>query len=296
MRIEILEETDRVLKLLLKDSDRATVNAFRRTLITDVPKMAITKVRFELGTVRDSATGEHFESTNALPDEVIAHRLAMVPIPTFLDEFVFQDECPNCSALPDDERGCPLCQIAYTLSARGTADGRVIKAGDMNVLGDEKLQVPQQAREIPITKLYAGQYLEFYAFASLGRGRDHAKWQAVVAPTFALRRVGRLVDAERAAVLFNLELGITAADFSKEGLMEDISQVEMLERALEHVEPGTLLAERFDGAIVLEEVPREFVLRFECDESQLARNLFLQASSVLATRFKQIGADLTEAI
>ena len=87
VKIEILEETENHVSLLLKETDRAFANAMRRTLMSNVPKMAIHRVRFELGTITDSQTGETYESIGALPDEVIAHRLAMVPIPTFHDEF-----------------------------------------------------------------------------------------------------------------------------------------------------------------------------------------------------------------
>lgn len=295
MDISVLEEGERSLKLHITGTDRATVSALRRTLMSDVPKMAVTKVRFELGTVQDNATGEQFEAVNALPDEVIAHRLAMLPIPTFLDEFVFQDECPNCAALPESDRGCPLCQIAYTLSARGITEGRTVRAGDMNVLGDEKLQVPPSARNIPITKLFAGQYLEFYAFASLGRGRDHAKWQAVVAPRFSPREVAVLNDKKAAEVFFELDLGFTAKDFDKKGRMEDIMTVERLQRALEHVKPGTFNAEAFAEAITMETVPGEFVFTFECDESLAARDLFNHAAKVLSERFVRLGEELVEA-
>ena len=89
VKIEILEESEHHVSLLLKETDRAFANAMRRTLMSNVPKMAIHRVRFELGTITDSQTGEVYESVGALPDEVIAHRLAMIPIPTFHDEFCF---------------------------------------------------------------------------------------------------------------------------------------------------------------------------------------------------------------
>ena len=76
VKIEILEETENHVSLLLKETDRAFANAMRRTLMSNVPKMAIHRVRFELGTITDSQTGETYESIGALPDEVIAHRLA----------------------------------------------------------------------------------------------------------------------------------------------------------------------------------------------------------------------------
>ena len=179
VKIEILEESENHVSLLLKETDRAFANAMRRTLMSNVPKMAIHRVRFELGTITDSQTGEVFESVGALPDEVIAHRLAMIPIPTFHDEFCFLEDDPGNEGLPREEWGTPASQIIYHCSARGTPEGRLVTAGDLNVLGEDKLQIPELYRDIPITKLYSGQYLEFYAYAVMGIGSDHTKWSPV---------------------------------------------------------------------------------------------------------------------
>ena len=192
VKIEIVEERDNHVTVLLKETDRALANALRRTLMTNVPKMAIHRVRFELGTIEDSQTGEIYESVGALPDEVIAHRLAMIPIPTFHDEFCFLEDDPGNEGLPREEWGTPASQIIYHCSARGTPEGHLVTAGDLNVLGEDKLQIPEIYRSIPITKLFTGQYLEFYAYAVLGVGADHAKWiqlgsagwQAEVGPTY----------------------------------------------------------------------------------------------------------------
>ena len=84
------------MKILIEGTDASQVNALRRAIMADVPKMAISKVMFTLGVNQDNNRGEIFESVNALPDEVIAHRLAMVPIPTQPDEgMAFPDECEN---------------------------------------------------------------------------------------------------------------------------------------------------------------------------------------------------------
>ena len=89
MKAEIVEgwPKDNKIRIILSDTNAAQVNSLRRAIMADVPKMAITKVRFEQGVTQDNQ-GEVIESVNALPDEVLAHRLSMIPIPTFLEEFV----------------------------------------------------------------------------------------------------------------------------------------------------------------------------------------------------------------
>ena len=81
MKIESLIDDVAKGAFLIKNADRAAVNALRRTMMVDVPKMAITRTMFNQGTTDDESGSGKLESTNVLPDEVIAHRLAMIPIP-----------------------------------------------------------------------------------------------------------------------------------------------------------------------------------------------------------------------
>ncbi|HIC49896.1 MAG TPA: DNA-directed RNA polymerase subunit D, partial [Candidatus Poseidoniales archaeon] len=97
VKTKIIEESDEKIRILLTDTDRAFVNSIRRSLISDTPKMAIDTVRFEMATIE--MDDEVWETNGPLPDEMIAQRLAMLPIPTRHDEFYFQDSCPNCSEL-----------------------------------------------------------------------------------------------------------------------------------------------------------------------------------------------------
>ena len=174
------------MKILIEDVDASQVNALRRAIMSDVPKMAIEKVMFTLGVNQDNNRGEIFESVNALPDEVIAHRLAMIPIPTCPDNsIVAPDDCPNCKDMAEEDRGCPLCQVLYTLNVQGpSADSdepfHVVRAGDLTNVSDPTFDISEEMKSIPITYLAQGQFLEFIAFATLGRGRDHAKWLSLI--------------------------------------------------------------------------------------------------------------------
>ena len=294
-KIEVLEESETDIKVLLSKTDRAFANAIRRTLISDVPKMAIHKVRFELGTTTDNNTGETFESVGSIPDEVIAHRLAMIPIPTYHDEFVFLEDDPANEGLPRDEWGSPASQIIYHCSARGTPEGRVVTAGDLNVLGEDKLQIPEAYRGIPITKLFAGQFLEFYAYAVLGRGVDHAKWTPAAGVAFQPRRTATIANDKKAKVLWDLDLTVTKKDF-KSGKLDDIAKVETLVRELYHVGDGTARIEDFAEAVSVEDVPGEFIMTFSTDGSMSARTAFNQAVSVLAGRFGGLSEQLDNAL
>jgi DNA-directed RNA polymerase subunit D len=284
------------IKILITDTDAAQANAIRRTILTDVPKMAISKVRFELGQTQDQK-GEYFESVNALPDEVIAHRLAMIPIPTYLDEFVFPEDDPANEGLPEDQWGSPASQIIYHCSIRGPSsenkeETKTVRAGDLNVLGETKLQIAESHQAIPLTILLHGQYLEFYAYATLGRGRDHAKWAPASAVSFHQREVAVLNNKKKAKILFDLDLGVSQADFGKDGRIENIDMVEKMRKAMAQVSQGTGRDADFDNAISMEKVDGEFVFSFDTDGALSPEAVFNQACETLSSRFVLLNEEL----
>ena len=292
VKTKVIEESDEKIRILLTDTDRSFVNSIRRSLISDTPKMAIDTVRFELGTIE--MDDEVWETNGPIPDEMIAQRLAMLPIPTRHDEFYFQDSCPNCSELVVEDRGCPLCTMLFTCKSFGSEEGRMVTAGDMNFLGEERLSIPEKYHTIPITKLFRGQMIEFYATAVMGRGRDHAKWSPVCGIAFTPRYIGVINIASRAKILWDLGLTITAKDFDSNKVgarLEDIDKVAQLIDDLHHVGEGTEESREFKDAITLEEVPREFILSFETDGSMTARVAFEKAIEELSGRFGNIEED-----
>ncbi len=289
VKTKIIEESDEKIAILLSDTDRAFVNAIRRTLISDTPKMAIDTVRFEMGTIEQD--GEVWETNGPLPDEVVAQRLAMIPIPTKHDEFHFQGSCPTCAELVIEDRGCPQCTMIYTCKVFGTEDGRIVTAGDMSFLGAGG-SISEKYHSIPITRLSRGQMIEFYATAIMGRGRDHAKWSPVCGTTFSPRQVGVLNNKTKAKILWNLNLTITAKDFGSNGRLEDIGKIAQLVDDLHHVGEGTEESREFKDAITLEDVPGEFILSFESDGSMTARVAFQKAIQELSGRFGELEEDL----
>jgi|TARA_B110000881_G_C18602641_1_gene536693 DNA-directed RNA polymerase subunit D len=294
IKLKVLSETDTSIRILFSGVSRAFLNSLRRTMIADVPKFAIDQMRIELGIFKDEETGELFESNFALNDEQLAHRFAMLPVPTFHDEFYFQDECPDCKDMVADQRGCPSCQIIYTISSSGEEGGRSVVASELNVIGDRRLEIPEAYGSIPLTKLYKGQVLHAYFYAIMGRGRDHAKYSPVSGVTFHARQNGKINVKTRSKMLFDLKLNITAKDFNKDGSLTDIGKVDLLRNDLNHVGSGTDLEAEFNDAITLEDVEGEYIFKFQTDGSMTARTCFEQACKVLAGRFEALSNDFSE--
>jgi len=309
MKTEIVEgwPQGHEIRILISDTDAAQVNAIRRALIADVPKLAITRVDFSQGVTQDNK-GEVVESVNVLPDEVLAHRLAMIPIPTNMDEgLVFPDACENCRDVVEKDKGCPMCQVLYTLSARGpSADSddelRTVYAGDITTISDPVFDIREEHKTIPLTVLSKGQFLEFYAFAVLGRGRDHAKWSPVAAVGFRPQQVAVLKNAKAAETLFGL--GLTTTDgtpidaklFGKDKKVTNINHVMDLEKALHQVGHGTGREADFADGIVMETVDNAYVFSYETDGSLDPVTAFNMALDELAGRFDTIKQQLDGAL
>src|SRR5207249_9898970 len=83
MKVTVLAKADESMRLLLDETEPSYANALRRVLVSDVPKMAIEDGEFHLGPIR-ADDGKEYESVGPLFDEMIAHRLGLVPIPTDL--------------------------------------------------------------------------------------------------------------------------------------------------------------------------------------------------------------------
>ena len=294
VKIKILNETEEKIQILLSKTDRSFANALRRSLISDTPKMAIDSVTFQLGTKEQDE--EVWETTGTLPDEMIAQRLAMIPIPTVHDKFHFQDECPNCKDVVEEERGCVECQMIYTCVVFGSEEGRWVTAGDMKYLGEGSLEIPDEYKSIPITKLLKGQMIEFYATAIMGRGREHTKWSPVCGVSFHPRRMGVLNNKKKSKILWDMDLEIKAKDFDKDGKLKDIEKVAVLTDELNHVGEGTEASREFGDAVTLEEVPGEFILEFETDGSMEPKVAFMKAVEELAGRFGSLEQDLAAAL
>lgn len=309
MKTEIVEgwPQGHEIRILISETNASQVNAIRRALIADVPKLAITRVDFSQGVTQDNK-GEVVESVNVLPDEVLAHRLAMIPIPTNLEEPLYApDECPNCKDVIERDRGCPLCQVLYTLSARGpSADSeeeyKTVYAGDITTISDPFYDIRDEHKSIPLTVLAKGQFLEFYAFAVVGRGRDHAKWSPVAAVGFRPHRIAVLNKPKKASVLF--DLGLTTTDgtainaklFGKDKKLTDVNHVMDLEKALHQVGEGTGREAAFDDAITLEPVEGSYVFSYETDGSLDPKVAFNAALEELKNRFNNLSEELASAL
>src|SRR5579872_1520691 len=128
--------------------------------ISQVPTMAIDDVVI-------------LENSSVMFDELVAHRLGLIPLKTDLNRYNLPEDCDCKSAL-----GCPKCRVLLVLDAEATDKIRTVNSSD---LVSEDPETKPISDLIPIVKLAPGQKVKLEAYAKLGKGSEHAKWQATSA-------------------------------------------------------------------------------------------------------------------
>ncbi len=272
MKVRILSQKDDSLKALVEDTEPAYINALRRVLIADVPKMAIEDVEFHLGPIR-AEDGKEYESVAPLFDEMIAHRLGLIPIPTDLGLYNRREDCPTCHG-----EGCPNCTIIYSVNKRGPG---LVTSADMEPIGDTKLRPKDQG--IPIVQLADGQAILIYATAQLGTAKEHAKWQPTHGVGYAyyptLKAGSKAVDTLDPSVPFcTAHMLTTSLEEETVELPEDCGVCAKFREAY-----------NVDSVKVSSD-PKRFVLQFETDGSLSAKDVLLKALDILTERFGDLAA------
>jgi len=158
MGVKIVEKNDFSARVIVEDADTAFMNSLRRIMLAEVPSMAIDEVVV-------------IENSSMLHDEILAHRMGLIPLKTDLDSYNLPEECPCKSEL-----GCNLCRVSLTLDVEAKDSTKTVYSGDL--ISENPNIVPVSAR-VPIVKLAPDQRIRLEAYARLGEGEKHAKWQPV---------------------------------------------------------------------------------------------------------------------
>lgn len=262
MQVEIRELTELKARIVVTGTDASVVNALRRAMIAEVPKLAIEEVTV-------------YDNTSALFDEMVAHRLGLVPVPTDLNLLNFREQCV-CKG-----EGCPNCTVLYTLSKEGPG---TVYSGDLQPT-DRKWEIKD--KRIPIVKLLSGQRVMLEATAILGTSKTHAKWQPVTAcgfknyPVIELKSPDCPEDgacARLAPTVFAYENGQVR--------LKDPESFRFSPEALKMCKDHIRVSFRRD----------KFIMRFETDGSLPAKEVLARALVVMKDKLKSFEAGLAEGL
>lgn len=142
--------TGRVVFKVSKTSP-AFLNALRRSIMENVPTMAVEMVEFR-------------KNNSILYDEFLAHRLGLIPLSTDLKSYKEWDKKTSLDDAPAS------MALHLTLKAKGP---KIVFAKDLK---SKDPAVKPVYGDMPIVSLLDGQELEFDAVAVLGRGSEHSKF------------------------------------------------------------------------------------------------------------------------
>nr|QBK91202.1 MAG: RPB3 subunit of eukaryotic RNA polymerase II [Pithovirus LCPAC202] len=153
----------------LYNASYSVANGLRVAMMDKVPSMAINVVNV-------------MENESVLPDEIIVHRLGLVPLESHqVDDYVFPNQC-NCSGQ------CPKCSATIYLKIKSNHSGpsllRQITSLDLTFSNDQKIkpvshQILGKEAGVVILPLKNNQNLNLKCFATKGYGSQHAKWSPV---------------------------------------------------------------------------------------------------------------------
>ena len=254
-----MEKNDDVIKFRIKGITPGFANLLRRVLIGEVPTMAIEWVDFHV-------------NTSMLWDEVLAHRLGLIPLTFDPDFFMLPEEC--------EDPNSPQCQVILVLDKKGPC---TVYSGDLKS-SDERVKPLYD--NIPIVKLLEGQELKLEAVAQLGVGREHAKWQASVASYVNVPKI--VIEPEKCKKdkkCWDCIKALVGEVSGKKVVLEDPSKLEL----------ATVCKERCpEGAIEISFKEDEFIFTVERTCGLTAEQVLKQAIKVMEKKFDEFLSLLQE--
>lgn len=142
--LDVITKDSEKISLKLKGVPLQYANALRRVCLNGVPVLAIDTV-------------DIIENTSVLPDEGLAHRLGLIPLRTDLSKFNESDK------------------VLLVLDSGESEETRAVLSGE---LSSEDESAKPVSEKVPIVQLAPGQKIKVECYARLGRGTEHAKWNA----------------------------------------------------------------------------------------------------------------------
>ncbi|KAG6541008.1 hypothetical protein Mapa_017581 [Marchantia paleacea] len=193
-KVEVKYINDDDMEFDMIGIDAALANAFRRILLAEVPTVAIEKVFIA-------------NNTSVIQDEVLAHRLGMIPIKADPRHFEYK---------ADDENANEKNTIVFKLNVVCTRKGD--RVNNASVKSEQLIWLPEGSEmpfdtktkftafgcgqdklpefasdpicsrypDITIAKLRPGQAIELECHAVKGIGKTHAKWSPVATARYRM--------------------------------------------------------------------------------------------------------------
>lgn len=172
-KFDLIQEGEDELVIDVVGIEAPLANALRRIMIAEIPTMAIEDV-------------DLYQNTSVIPDEVLAHRLGLVPVKANPDLFKFK--APEETPAADNSILFKLLVKCVKLPD-GSVQGSSVYSSDLiwhPLPGQEKWQIEVVHKDILLAKLGPGQEIEADLWCEKGIGATHTKWSPVCTASYKL--------------------------------------------------------------------------------------------------------------
>ncbi|KAI7864120.1 DNA-directed RNA polymerase [Spinellus fusiger] len=292
--IKIIRMSQHSIEFDLMGVDASIANAFRRILVAEVPTMAIEKVYV-------------MNNTSIIQDEVLAHRLGLIPI--LADPFTFDYKT-------EEDGPTDLNTVVFKLKAKCERNPNAAADetdplkiyNNANVYSSDLIWEPKgdQAEkfkdtpirpvhsDILIAKLRPGQEIDMELHCYKGQGRTHAKWSPVATASY------RLLPE---ITILKPIVGDDAYKFKEcfaPGVIEVVKQkgemvAKVVDARKDTVSREVLRHKEFQDKVRLTRVREHFIFTIETTGIIPAQDLFGMAVNVLIEKIKTIQPALVQA-
>jgi len=288
MNIRILNSTNEEVQFEISGIDAALANTFRRVLLSETPTMAFEKVFIK-------------NNTSIMQDEVLAHRLGLLPILVDPDEFEYVGEDGHThedntlvfklqiKCTEEDMQNVEVDVLRENATAHKVVYSRAVKWQDK---GDQKKKFagnpPRMVHDnIVVNKLRPNQEIDVVLHAHKGVGKTHAKFSPVSTAYYRMMPFVNILKPITGADAKALrDLCPTIFEVDKTGTL----LVAHPENCTHH--PECFRDRRWADKIELGRIRDRFIFSIESTGIMPAAEIFRRALSVFAEKCRGIKSSL----
>jgi DNA-directed RNA polymerase I and III subunit RPAC1 len=281
--INISYITERNANFDLINVDTSVANAFRRIMLAEVPSAAAEQVYI-------------FNNTSVIQDEVLAHRIGLIPLKIDPDLLSWVD-----STVEEKDRFTDANTVVLTLDVSCTRNPHASKnatdpkelyrnsnvyAKDLkfepqgNQLENFKNPVVPADPDILLAKLRPGQEISLRVHAVLGIGSDHAKFSPVSTASYRLLPVIDILEPIRgdSAKRFQkcFPTGVIGINEDDEAYVKDARRDTVSREVLRHDE--------FNGKVKLGRKRDHFIFNVESAGAMPSEEIFFKSVRILRNK------------
>lgn len=281
--IKISYLNERVANFDLVNIDTSISNAFRRIMISEVPSVAAEQIYI-------------FNNTSVIQDEVLAHRIGLIPLKVDPDLLDWVD-----TSVDEKDRATDANTIVLTLDVscsrntnapKGSTDPKELYKNSNVYARDLKFE-PQGAQmeklksavvaadpDILIAKLRPGQEISLRAHCILGIGADHAKFSPVATASYRLLPTIDIIqpitgtDAKEFQKMFSI--GVIDINNNGEAYVKDARRDTVSREVLRH--------EKFNGTVKLGRKRDHFIFNVESTGAMSPEEIFFKSVRILRNK------------